>query len=57
MLWNFPGLVRGRKLVEAGKEYATGADFDLGVSVNVNHDNANDLLQLDSKGKLQSSIY
>jgi hypothetical protein len=56
LLWHFPGLLCGRKLVE-GKEYTTGEDFDLGISVNVNHDDINDQLQLDSKGKLQSSIY
>jgi hypothetical protein len=55
MLWPLPGLIRSRKMLE-GKEYTTGEDFDLGVSVNVNHDDTNDQLQLDSKCKLQSSI-
>ncbi|KAL3800251.1 hypothetical protein ACHAWO_013833 [Cyclotella atomus] len=42
------GLVRGRKLVD-GKEYTTDTDFDRGISVNVNHDDTNDQLQLDSE--------
>jgi hypothetical protein len=52
MLWPSPGLVRGRKLVD-GKEYTTDTDFDRGISVNVNHDDTNDQLQLDSEGKFQ----
>ena len=48
------GLVRGRSLV-VGAEYTTDEDFDMGTSINVNH-NATDQLELDSKCKSSAVI-